>query len=335
MENIISVIVATYNQEVTIARTLDSILAQKCTVPVEIVVGEDCSTDGTRAVCERYERLYPSVVRLMPAAPNKGMIRNYYDCMLHCRGKYIAECAGDDFWTDPQKLQKQLDVMEKHPEVTLVHTNWQTYDENTRETETNTFVPFPSPVTCGRDMLETVITQTVAPVVHTCTAMYRSRVMRERYAEEPALYSDPENGCEDIQLVCALASCGDVAYLPDVTLNYSVGHDSVSRQPDGRRQFRFVARTASLSMRLARKYGIRTTNTETFFADKAFGLLMHAFRCRDNDLRREALGLAAEWGVGRGWKLGCVRVLTSCSLLWGIGLAMRKIFVNMKNIDRY
>lgn len=332
MENIISVIVATYNQEATIARTLDSILAQKCNMPVEIVVGEDCSTDDTRAVCERYERLFPSVVRLMPAEPNKGMIRNYYDCMLNCRGKYIAECAGDDFWTDPLKLQKQLDVMENHPEVMLVHTNWQSYDENTHETIINSFVPFPSPVTRGRDMLETVITQTMAPVVHTCTAMYRSEVMRECYAEEPSLYSDPENGCEDIQLVCALAARGDVAYLSDVTLSYSVGHDSVSRQPDDRRQFRFVARTASLSMRLARKYGIATVGVKRFFSEKAFGLLMHAFRCRDKELRNEALTLAASWGVGSGAKLRGVRFATSCSPLWSIAFAMRKFFVGMKKL---
>ena len=330
MENIISVIVATFNQEATVARTLDSILAQKCSMPVEIVVGEDCSTDGTRTVCERYERLYPSVVRLMPPAPNKGMIRNYYDCMLHCRGKYIAECAGDDFWTDPLKLQKQLDVMEKHSQVMLVHTNWQSYDENTHETITNSYSPFPSPVTRGRDMLETVITQTVAPVVHTCTAMYRSEVMRECYDGEPSLYSDPENGCEDIQLVCALAARGDVAYLPDVTLSYSVGHDSVSRQPDDRRQFRFVARTASLSMRLARKYGIDTAGTRRFFAQKAFCLIMHAFRCRDRELRTEALSLAARWGAGNGARFRAVRLATSCSLLWIAGLAVRRIFIGGK-----
>ncbi len=330
MENIISVIVATYNQEATIGRTLDSILMQKCRLPIEIVVGEDCSTDGTRTVCERYAALHPAVVRLMPKAPNKGMIRNYYDCLLQCRGRYIAECAGDDFWIDPLKLEKQLDVLEKHPEVTLVHTNWQSYDETTHETRKNLFAPFLSPITNGKDMLEAVITQTVAPVVHTCTAMYRSEVIRRCYDEEPSLYNDPENGCEDIQLVCALADSGDVAYLPDVTLSYSVGHDSVSRQPDDRRQFRFVARTASLSMRLARKYGIATDKTRAFFADKAFALLMHAFRCRDKALRKEALTLAEGWGVQGGLKVRMVRFATSCAPLWGISLAFRKFFVMMK-----
>ena len=88
--SLVSVIVLAYNQQDSIARTLDSILMQKCRLPIEIVVGDDASTDGTRAVCEDYARRYPDIVRLMPAAPNKGMVDNYFDCMLACRGKYIA-----------------------------------------------------------------------------------------------------------------------------------------------------------------------------------------------------------------------------------------------------
>ena len=120
---------------------------QKCRLPIEIVVGDDASTDGTRAVCEDYARRYPDIVRLMPAAPNKGMVDNYFDCMLACRGKYIADCAGDDYWTDPKKLDKEVEIMEADPSVTIVHTNWRTYNEDTHETKDNAVEQFPAPKT--------------------------------------------------------------------------------------------------------------------------------------------------------------------------------------------
>ena len=129
MENKISVIVATYNQEDTIGRTLDSILMQQCHVPYEIVIGEDCSTDSTRTVCQEYAKKHPDVIRLFANQKNKGLIDNYFDCLLACEGQYIAECAGDDFWTDPLKLEKEVTILEEHPEVTLVHTDWCRYNE--------------------------------------------------------------------------------------------------------------------------------------------------------------------------------------------------------------
>ena len=131
MENIISVVIVTYNQEDTIRRSIDSVLMQKCHLPFEIVIGEDCSTDGTRAICEAYARQYPDIIRLFCNDHNKGLVDNYYDCLLACRGRYIADCAGDDFWIDPQKLEKEVSVMEAHSNVSMVITNWQFYNEQT------------------------------------------------------------------------------------------------------------------------------------------------------------------------------------------------------------
>ena len=124
MKPLVSVIVLTYNQQDTIARTLDSILAQRVSFPFEIVIGEDAGTDGTRSICEDYVRRYPDKVRLMPKAPNKGVVRNYFDTLEACRGEYIADCAGDDYWTSDTKLQRQADILMQRPEVAVVHTAW-------------------------------------------------------------------------------------------------------------------------------------------------------------------------------------------------------------------
>ena len=330
MEEKISVILPTYNQEKTIGRAIDSILNQKCHLPIEIIIGEDGSTDSTRAVCEAYAHRYPHIVRLMPKAPNKGITNNYYDCMLACHGKYIADSAGDDFWTDREKLEKELQIMEQHPDVTLVHTNWRYYEEDTQRTFPNTYTPFPAPITEGRLMLEAILTQTKAPVVHTCTAMYRADVMRRCYNAEPQLFRDPENGCEDMQLVFMLAMNGNIAYLPDVTLNYSIGHNSVSCQPDDRRQFRFVRRTASLSFSLAQRYGIKSDATRHFFSAKAFALLMHAFRSHSPQLRDEAVHCISGWNVRKDIKIKTALVIMSGSLSWYSALTARALFVAAK-----
>lgn len=118
----VSVIVCAYNQEKTVARTLDSILAQKSDYSYEIILGEDCSKDGTRKICEEYATKYPDVIKLMPSAPNKGMMRNWRDCLAECSGEYIMACAGDDWWHNPEKINIQVDFMDKNPDYVMCYT---------------------------------------------------------------------------------------------------------------------------------------------------------------------------------------------------------------------
>lgn len=120
---LVSVAITTYNQEGTIAQTLDSILAQQGDFAMEIVLGEDASSDRTRQICEEYATLYPNIIRLLPAAPNKGLLRNYRDVIRACRGKYIAECAGDDYWNGTDFLAQKVAFLETHPEYGVVHTD--------------------------------------------------------------------------------------------------------------------------------------------------------------------------------------------------------------------
>lgn len=118
-----SIVVTTYNQEQSLPVTLDSLLAQKTSFPFEIVVGEDCSKDGTRAVLADYAQRYPEVIRPVYNEHNLGILGNYVSTLRQCRGKYIAGCAGDDFWNDPEKLQLQVDIMEDDPGIGLVYTD--------------------------------------------------------------------------------------------------------------------------------------------------------------------------------------------------------------------
>ena len=119
----VSVAVITYNQQDTIRQTLDSILAQKGDFALEVVVGEDCSKDGTWSICKMYADRYPAIIKLLENTGNLGITANFARVMNACGGDYVAICAGDDYWCDDQKLQKQLDYAQNHPEFGVVCTN--------------------------------------------------------------------------------------------------------------------------------------------------------------------------------------------------------------------
>lgn len=118
----LSVAVITYNQQDTIAQTLDSILMQKGDFDIELVIGEDCSSDNTWNICHEYAERYPEIVRLLPNTQNLGIMRNFARVMQYCSGDYIGICAGDDYWCDEHKLQKQLDYFKANPDVGVVST---------------------------------------------------------------------------------------------------------------------------------------------------------------------------------------------------------------------
>ena len=142
MEPLVSVVVITYNQELFLPQTLDSILAQKVDFPIEIIIGEDCSTDNTKKVCVDYYNKYPQVIRLLLQEKNQGLLRNYNSVLNACRGKYIAQCAGDDYWCDNDKLKIQVDFLEKNSDYGLVHGKFKQLNSRTGKiVKTKHFAP--------------------------------------------------------------------------------------------------------------------------------------------------------------------------------------------------
>lgn len=334
MEELISVIVCTYNQESTIGRTLDSILMQQCHLPIEIVIGEDCSTDSTLAVCQDYARRFPDQIRLFANQQNKGIIDNYFDCLLAARGKYIADCAGDDFWTDALKLEKEAVLLDAHPDVVLVHTDWLYYDEATGQTSPHGERLYDQPFIDGSQLLEPILIQTRMPVVHLCTSLYRRDAFLRAYEHDTYVFRNKQFGCEDLSLTFMLARQGRVAYLPDVTLSYSVGHDSVSYSSDAVRQFRFVRSVSELTRYLSSKYDVGQDAVKPHLQQRLFALAMHAFRSHDRQLRDEASSLPAEWGIDVPLQARLVWVVMRWGWLWTFGLQMRQWMLSCKRLFR-
>lgn len=120
---LVSIVCITYNHEAFIRDALDGFLMQQTNFKFEIVIGEDCSIDSTKIICEEYAAKYSSI-NLLPSIKNLGMNPNTIRTYTACKGKYIAICEGDDYWTDPYKLQKQVDFLDTHSDYGLVHSDF-------------------------------------------------------------------------------------------------------------------------------------------------------------------------------------------------------------------
>ena len=121
----VSVFLLTYNQEQFIAQTLDSILIQKTNFSFKIVIGDDASVDDTSNICREYASRYPDKIDYQRLSTNLGLMGDFVKTASRLKGKYIAICDGDDYWLDPLKLQKQVDLLEGNDDYALVGTGVQ------------------------------------------------------------------------------------------------------------------------------------------------------------------------------------------------------------------
>ena len=114
----VSVCIVTYNQENYIAECLESIVTQQTNFKFEVIVGEDCSTDNTRAIIQEYVKKYPELIIPIFHEKNVGVVENIRQIYIAAKGKYIAHIDGDDMALS-NKLQKQFDVLEANPDCNV------------------------------------------------------------------------------------------------------------------------------------------------------------------------------------------------------------------------
>lgn len=165
---IVSVAMITFNQERFIEQAVESVLAQRVDFPIEVIVGDDFSTDRTRELLGALQSRHPQQLNVILRPANLGMTRNYFDVLSRCRGKYIALLEGDDYWTDPEKLARQVAVMESHPNVDMCHHNANSLDESSGRLTPFHEKPLPAFLS-GGSLLK-------GNPAATCTVMYRRKV---------------------------------------------------------------------------------------------------------------------------------------------------------------
>ena len=118
---LISVCLITYNHVKYIREAIQGVLVQKIDFECEIIIADDFSTDGTTAIVLNYKEKYPDLIKLILQKKNVGATQNFIDLISTPQSKYIAYLDGDDYWTDPLKLQKQVDFMEANKNASLCY----------------------------------------------------------------------------------------------------------------------------------------------------------------------------------------------------------------------
>lgn len=115
----VSITMITYNHERYISQAIEAVMMQKTNFSIKLIIGDDFSSDTTREIISKFQIQYSDKIVLKLPECNLGVNVNSLSNKLLCNGKYIAECEGDDYWTDPLKLQKQVDFLEKNPSYVM------------------------------------------------------------------------------------------------------------------------------------------------------------------------------------------------------------------------
>ena len=126
----VSIICTVFNKEPWLKKTIDSFLAQQTEFSIEIILVDDASTDGSRKIIADYQASHPDLIRAFYQDENLGIAKTWVTICKEARGQYIARCDGDDFWIDPLKLQKQVDLLASKPDCKWSNTDFDIYDEH-------------------------------------------------------------------------------------------------------------------------------------------------------------------------------------------------------------
>lgn len=212
----VSVVVVTYNHAGCLAQAIDSIAAQRTSFPFEIIIAEDCSTDGTLAVAQSLQRKYPHLVRVVATSANKGMNRNLRFGLSLARASYIALCDGDDFWIDPLKLERQVRMLDEAPQVDMAISRGMLVYPDGRQVAKPEWDYGPE----QRVVPAPELFSGFAWVAPTTSLVWRSQVT----GNLPAWLD--EAPFADMPLLIAGSARGGVIYDPHATVAYRIAHPS-------------------------------------------------------------------------------------------------------------
>ena len=219
---VVSVLMPTYNHGDFLAQSIDGVISQQANFPIELIIGEDCSTDNTLDIALDYQRRYPNIVRVVSSSSNRGVFQNLDRMARHIRGDFTAYCEGDDFWHDKFKLQKQVEYMNMNSDCVLLHSD---YDRllhifgswrviRSVNGKRKTAVP-------EGDVSWLLINAKLRLI--SCTLLFRSSAIREHFSSK---FWNDSYPVLDLPLKLHMSNLGRVCYLNDSLGTYRRAPDS-------------------------------------------------------------------------------------------------------------
>ena len=221
----VSIICTVFNKEPWLKKTIDSFLAQETEFAYEIILVDDASSDGSRSIIQDYQANYPDLIRAFYQNENQGIAKTWVAICKEARGQYIARCDGDDFWVDPLKLQKQVDLLESKPDCKWSNTDFDIYDEKGTLVSKAGFANHTIPLADTYEKMLATRGFTMAS-----TWLVDRDMMVEVNQELDLTTSD-----DTFNLQLELFQRTSLAYLDEATVAYTINQGSDSRPTDFKR----------------------------------------------------------------------------------------------------
>jgi glycosyltransferase involved in cell wall biosynthesis len=274
----VSIIIITYNHESFIAQAIESVLKQKTNFPFEIIIGEDCSSDKTKIIVEKYSNLHLNQIKLITSTNNVGIIANELRCLKKAQGDYICFLEGDDYWTDPYKLQKQVDFLENNPEYGLVHSNVNHFNESTGKLSTdfnkNTSIP-------SGDIYDYLLLPSHA--IKTMTVCFRRDLFEKYYLNNPNILNK-DWFLIDISIWLMIAKHSKIHYINEVAATYRLLPESMSRTKNPKKLYEFHEKIHAIRHWFIETYGANEDVKNIVSINKFKSRLFDALLMNDKQL---------------------------------------------------
>ena len=275
---LVSISCITYNHCKYIKDAIEGFLMQRTNFPIEILIHDDASTDGTTDIIREYEQKYPDIIKPIYEKENqwnKGRRGSLVFNVPRAKGKYIAFCEGDDYWTDPYKLQKQVDFLEENPEYGMVHT-----DANYYYTENglliNNYHKYKN-INCFSGNVYDLLIKSEYPII-TCTVVIRTEYYKE-------LLNNPNHFLmADTLIWLEIAYRTKIKYLDESTAVRNMLKESASNSKDINKILNFKISGYELYKYIVNKYGCSSKTEEIMHQKCVKGIFILALKAGNFDI---------------------------------------------------
>ena len=292
---VVSVCIVTYNQETFIEEAIKGVLLQK-ECDYELIIADDCSTDGTLTICQHYQKKHPELIRIIEQPQTKGVIENTKDCLMACIGKYIAICEGDDYWIDENKLKKQVDILNQFQDISMVHTSWNNFFQSTgkfqpRLLSDEDHICLHKP---GKESVKEIMTGRYFGI-RLSSVCFRNDILKKAISTDSELFSHKFTTF-DIALFYLMAYHGRLYRIKDITLVYRVQQESVSITSDTEKAAKYL-----LGCLYVKDHFINLYKLDRCFAQKALmptfhALFKYSYQAHDKNMLKKTKQLACSSG---------------------------------------
>lgn len=281
-EPLASACMVTYNHAPYIAQAIQGVLQQETNFPYELVIGEDCSTDGTREIVFEYQKKYPDIIRVITSEHNVGAHKNALRSEKACRGKYITICDGDDYWHHSHKLQKQVDFLESNPDYGMVHSDYDNLIDRTGKIirsinkQNNKKIP-------ADNFFEELL---VNNFIGTLTVCARSKLVKQAIVNNCRHYEKWMIG--DRPLWMEISRHSKIGYIDESLAVYRRLEESASNSSNRRRRLDFQKSSYDIRFHFIEKYGCSAATQATVLRQYHRMLLHDSFFLYDRETARQS-----------------------------------------------